>query len=135
MKAALLLDLYANAGACTEEQRLRLTFLQSKDGPVAIFAKGSIVSGDEALIRCQTGQASPLDEQCRLACGMTDDQMTYLQTEYKMATLGVNDKDDKELYRAGIILGYDEKLNYIPGPNWAAYQAAKAEIEKTDDIE
>jgi len=50
-----------------------------------------------------------------------------------MDTLGINSEADRELYRAGVITGYDKELKPIPGPNWDAYQAAKAESE-TEEI-
>lgn len=132
MKAAFVLDQFADVSACTEEQRGKLSFLQAKDGPVAIFKAGTIIEGDEAILRCRTGQAAPLDDECRKLVGMTEAQLATAQLEYKMMSLGVNDKGDKELYRAGVILGYDDNLNYIHGPNWDAYQSAKQEIAEEE---
>jgi hypothetical protein len=55
---------------------------------------------------------------------------------YKMSSLGINSPEDRALYRAGVIEGYDETLKYIPGPNWDAYQKAKEQVKTSgDDIE
>jgi len=132
MKAAFVLDQFADTSACTDAQRAKLSFVPSPNGPVAIFAAGTVIEGDEAIMRCKTGQASPLDDECRNAVGLTESQLATSQIEYKMNTLGINDKADRELYKAGVILGYDDKLEYIHGPNWEAYQVAKAETQEEE---
>lgn len=77
----------------------------------------------------------PLDDECKAATGLTDSQLRALQLQNQMAMLGINDKADQELFKAGVIAGYDDKLEYIPGPQWGAYQKAKAATEQADDIE
>jgi hypothetical protein len=60
-------------------------------------------------------------------------QIAVLQVDYQMNNLGINSPDDRELFRAGVILGYDGKSQYKPGPNWDAYQAAKTANENNED--
>lgn len=100
--------------------------------PIAFVPVGTIFEGEEYLFLCKTGQASPADDECAAAIGLNADQIAAKQIEYKMNTLGINNENDRELYRACVILGYDKELKPIPGPNWEAYQAAKAETEEEE---
>lgn len=135
MKAAYILDQFADVSSCTDEQLKKIAWKPTPKGPVAIFPAGTIVEGDEAVLRCKCGIAAPLDAECQAATGLTDSQLRSLQIQNQMAMLGINDKADQELFKAGVILGYDDKLEYIHGPQWDAYHKAKAESDKVDDIE
>lgn len=133
MKARLLLDQWANPLNATPEQREQIV-------PVAFggrvdwkYPEGTIFEGDQALFMCKTGQCEPMDDECMEALGLSQNRRLSIQLNYKMSSLGINDKGDRELYRAGVIEGYDEHLKYIPGKNWDAYMAAKAELKKTED--
>lgn len=134
MKAKYTRDQYADYDGCTPEQRLKTVVRFESGKPVHVFPAGTIVDGDEAIIRVKTGVAIPIDDECKTACGLNDNQISALQLQNEMASKGIHDKGDQELYKAQVILGYDDKLNYIPGPNWEAYQKAKAESEGVDDI-
>jgi len=133
MKAALVLDQFADVSQLTEEQQAKIAFKPGHKGKLdAIFPAGTIFEGDDAVRMCKTGQAAPYDEECAKAVGLSSARLAALQVGYKMDTLGINRKEDRELYRAGIILGYDDKLNYIPGPNWDKYQLAKLQTEEDE---
>lgn len=134
MRAQYTRKQYADYDACTPEQRLKTVVEFERGKPVHVFPAGTIVEGDEAILRVKTGVAIPLDDECKAACGLNDNQISALQLQNEMASLGINDKNDQELYKAKVILGYDDKLEYIKGPNWDAYQKAKAESEGVDDI-
>tara|TARA_R110000822_G_scaffold216828_1_gene351383 strand:- start:2003 stop:2410 length:408 start_codon:yes stop_codon:yes gene_type:complete len=135
MKAALVLDQFADTSLLTDEQRTQIKFKPMGKGKFnAVFPAGTIFEGDDAIRMCKTGQAAPYDEECAKEVGMSEAKLKSLQLEYKMNTLGINNKNDRELYRAGVILGYDSKLEYLPGPNWNAYQDAKKETASEDDI-
>lgn len=134
MKARLVLDQDCDLSQRTADQP-DVAFVPGKNGKLkAIYPKGSEFSGPQALLLCRTGQATPSDDECAAALGLSDAQLKSLQLSYEMDSKGINDKQDRELYRAGVILGYDEQLNYIPGPQWAAYQAALQELDE-DDID
>jgi hypothetical protein len=64
---------------------------------------------------------------------MTPEQLTDLQINYQMDALGINKKEDRDLFRAGVIAGYGKGGAYLPGPNWAAYQDAKEQVESSED--
>lgn len=133
MKAALVLDQFADISALTESQQALIIWRAVKGRQEAIFPIGTIFEGDDALRLCKTGQAQPFDDECAEACGMNAQQLASAQLEYKMNSLGINRREDRELFRAGVIAGYDGNLNYIPGPNWGKYQQAKKQIAKQED--
>lgn len=133
MRAMLLLDQWADITKATEEQRAMIvpvTFAGKIDWK---FPAGTIFEGPQALFMCRTGQCEPIDDECMEALNIPEARRKAMQLDYKMSSLGINDKGDRELYRAGVIEGYDSNLKYIPGKNWDAYQKAKAELKKTED--
>jgi hypothetical protein len=133
MKASLVLDQWADVDALTEDLRGKIAFKAGHKGKLdAYFPAGTVFEGDQAVLLCKTGQAKPIDKECCDKAGMTEHQLAVAQVEYKMNSLGINRKEDRELFRAGIILGYDNKLQYIPGPNWDKYQLAKLETEEDE---
>lgn len=134
MRARLLLDQFADESQLTEAQRALVTWKHCPRHrqPVAIFPKGAEFDGPQALALCRTGQAAPSDDECAKALGMTAEQMEQRQIEYRMDNLGINNPEDRKLYRAGVILGYDENLRYIRGPKWHEYQKAKQQVEEDD---
>tara|TARA_R110002110_G_scaffold394788_1_gene609049 strand:- start:658 stop:1125 length:468 start_codon:yes stop_codon:yes gene_type:complete len=141
MKAKFNLDQFANASTCTEAQRELLAFVPGRDrygkpASIAIFPAGAIAEGAWALSLCRTGQASPADDECAKALGLSAHEIASLQIDYQMDTLGIKDKGDRELYRSGVITGYQkhgEKIEYKHGPKWDEYQAAIAAAEDIDD--
>ena len=129
MKAKLALQQYADVSALTETLQGKLQWITEGGNRVAVFPAGTEFEGTQAIRLCRTGQASPSDDECANAVGMTETQLESLQLGYKMDTLGINSKEDRELYRAGVILGYSKDKEYIPGPNWDAYHEAKTESD------
>jgi hypothetical protein len=134
MKAALVLDQFCDVTQLTDELRPLVAFVPGHRGKMdAIFPAGTIFTGDQALAMCMTGQCSPADEECVKALGWPEEKLRAVQLNCKMNCLGINRKEDRELYAAGVIAGYDKELNYIHGPNWAKYQAAKEDVAKSED--
>lgn len=134
MRAKLVLD-----QDCDLSKRLEhhppVAWRKEKNGNLTpYYPKGSEFAGEQAVALCKRGQAAPADDECAQAVGYTESQMASVQINYKMDSLGINDKDDRDLYRAGVILGYKPDKSYIPGPNWDAYQAALAEVDEEEDI-
>ena len=133
MKSKLSLDQSADVSQLTALHPL-VSWRKEKNGSLsAYFPKGSEFTGAQALFLCRTGQATPADDECANALGMSPSQIEVLQLDYQMNNLGINSTEDRALFRAGVITGYDSKLNYKPGPNWEAYQAAKLENETNED--
>lgn len=134
MKAKLVSNHFADMSTMTDEQRTKVRFAKMDQGkPVAIYPKGTEFEGEQALALCRNGQATPSDQECIDALGMTPEQLTDLQINYQMDALGINKKEDRDLFRAGVIAGYGKGGAYLPGPNWAAYQDAKEQVESSED--
>lgn len=106
--------------------------LQGKVVSIPYLPAGAILHGEEYLFLAIKCAAAPADDECAAAIGLNAEQIAAKQIEYRMDSLGINNENDRELYRAGVILGYDKELKPIPGPNWEAYQAAKAETEEEE---
>ena len=125
MRSKLVLQQFADMSTLLPGDADKVKFINGHGGKaVAVFPAGTEFEGDMALFLCRTGQASPSDEECAKELGLSQAQIDSLQVEYRMDSLGINRKEDRELYRAGVIAGYDSDLNYLPGPNWEAYQEA-----------
>ncbi len=138
MKARLSLDQFADTSTMPEELQSKLLFKYGRNQagkmvPIPYFPAGTEFTGDQAVMLCRTGQAAPADDECANALGYSAEKIAALQVDYKMNTLGINSKEDRELYRAGVILGYDKDLKAIPGPNWEAYQQALSEVTDEDE--
>lgn len=143
MKSALNLDQWANPKSAPEYLLKQMKFKPlrnrrtGKIAPAPYYPKGTVYEGEEAVLRCKTGQAHPIDDECKEALGWSDAQVKAKGIEYEMDAKGIHDEGDRELYRSGVILGYrrigDGKLTYEPGPNWDAYQACKVEADALND--
>lgn len=140
MKAIYLLDQSVNIHTAPNAWREKCKPVVNAAGNVNdwIIPKGTVIDGDEALLRVSTGQCAPFDDECAMACGQTARQLEATQRMYLAASKGIKGKKDIELFMAGIIEGYDkgttdENPVYLPGPNWAAWQEAKTEITTAKD--
>lgn len=136
MKAALLNDEGADLNTVPENYRPKLKLKYRPDGSIAsaVYPKDTVFDGEHAAFLVSTGQARPIDEECRASCKMTPEQLASKQVSYEMDSKGIHSEKDRQLYKAGVILGYDENLEYIHGPNWAQHEAAQKELEKEDEI-
>lgn len=138
MKARLNLDQFADMTTMTPEQRKLMKWspkkVRDRTVPEAYFPKGTIFEGDQALALCKTGQASPADEECATALGWPEDRIKAQQVEYEMNALGLDDDDDRTLYRAGVIKGVGPNKEYIHGENWDAYHAGLKQAEETEEV-
>ena len=133
MKARLVLDQFCNPANVTDEMRPFVKPAAAFGKVDYVFPAGTTFEGEQAVFMCRTGQCEPADEECMTALNLSANQRAAIQTNYRMSSLGINDPADRELYRAGVILGYDNKLEYIHGPNWEAYQKAITDLKKTED--
>ena len=134
MKARLHLQQFCDVSQVTPELQPLVSWVPGLDRDrqptqVAVYAAGTIFEGPIALQLCRTGQAAPADDECAIALGKTEQELAVLRVEYEMNNLGINSKGDRDLYRAGVIVGYNADLTYKPGPKWDEYHAAKAKLE------
>jgi len=134
MKSVLLLDQFCNPDNVPEYLRSSIDFNKSKSGkPDPCFRAGTVFEGEQAIAMCITGQCAPKDEECVKALGWSEEKMRVVQLNCKMDNLGINRPEDRELYKAGVIAGYNPDLTYIHGPNWNKYQAAKEAVAQSED--
>lgn len=136
MKSRLVLDQDADVTTATEAYRKKIRYVarDGRKGPVAIYPKDTEFDGEHAVLLVKTGQAVPVDDECRKACGMSADQIDAQQVNYQMDSIGIHDPEAREMYRGGIISGIDpETGEYIPGPAWESYHAAIKALEDEDE--
>ena len=136
MKSVYLLDQTVNIHTAPKAWRDKCRPILDALGEVTewVISQGTVIDGPEALLRVRTGQCAPFDEECRAAAGMSVEQLELAQRQYLAAEAGIKGAKDMELFMSGVIEGYaegttDEKPVYKPGPNHAAWLAAKAEIK------
>lgn len=137
MKSILLNNEDVTVADLTDSQRKKLSF-ERRPGralPVPFFKKGTEFEGDFALHLVKTGQAAPSDEECRKACGLTEQQLAKLGRVNSAALVGITGEKDTAMFLAGAIEGYgpgstDENPVYIKGPNWDAWHEAANEVTK-----
>lgn len=85
---------------------------------VAHWKNGAVIEFPDCWRLVQQGCAIPADEGCALRCRMTTEQMHKAQYAYERLIRRI-DPEDFDLYDNGVMTGYDDKGDYVPGPNWA----------------
>lgn len=103
--------------------------------PVPFFKNGAIVESPQAFRSVQMGVAIPADEACALRCNMTVEDMGKAQYAYERLVRRI-DPDDFDIYDAGVITGYDENGEFVPGPNWhrlSEFRTVEAEAPDEDE--
>lgn len=95
----------------------------------AYFPAGTEYAHPNAAYFVNRGMAVPADDECEAACpGLTPEMRQKLEQEYAADQRGIVDKDDRELFFAGVIDGYEQvqgRTAYIPGPNYASWKQAQ----------
>ena len=61
------------------------------------------------------GVAVPEDEECRLKCDLSPEELARRQHAYRRLAIH---PDDWEAFDRGEMVGYDDAGRPIPGPNW-----------------
>lgn len=85
--------------------------------PNAEIPVGHIHDAPDAYKLVQAGSAIPADEECRLACKMTQAEIDLAQKHYPAMEAGI-EPDDREAWFAGEMIGYNFDSSPIPGPNF-----------------
>ena len=87
------------------------------DYPNAEIPVGYIRDAPDAYKLVQAGVAIPADEECRLACGMSQAEIDLAQKHYPALEAGI-DPNDRKAWFAGEMIGYNLDGSPIPGPNF-----------------
>lgn len=135
MKAILLNDEDVTLKELPESYQAKLSFRPGKI-PKPYFKKGTEFEGEHALFLVGNGQASPSDDECRVACGLTPGQLSKVSRTHAAALAGITGEKDMAMFMAGAITGYgpgttDETPVYLKGPNWDAWQEATRDVVAT----
>ncbi len=134
MQCKLVRELEVAPGAMPQEfvsshSIVRMRRRNKKTQPVVFWKVGTIFDLPDAYRLVQHGCALPVDDECRAATGMTDEEIAEAQRAYERLSRGIH-PDDFSLYDNGVITGYDEQGNYVPGPNFHLLEdAAESEPE------
>ena len=142
MKAAYLLDVTINIANAPDAYRAAAVPV-FEGGTIKEWRlpKGTVIEGEDALLRVRVGQAAPIDEECASACGMDATQLERGHRAYLAAARGIRAGDkDFDLFMGEVIDGYapgstDAKPVYIPGKHYQKWLDAKAAAAAKEDEE
>ena len=86
---------------------------------VPFWKSGTVLEVDKrgAQLLVGNGDAEPADDEALAACPEWQSDRESVLLARDMLAKGI-EPDDRERYRNGEILGYDDEGNDIPGPNW-----------------
>lgn len=129
MQCAFVTDVDVDPSTMPESEKTKIKFRMNQVGdevrPIPYFPAGTIYDHPNAFIFCRAGSAAPHDQECIDRTGLSETELKALQQRYKRTAAGIL-KEDWELFDSGIITGYDHTTGeYLPGPNYAAWHAAK----------
>ena len=135
LQCRFVVDLYADTDTINEADKAKLKFWFEKkphpqkgtvNVPIPYFPAGTVYDRTP-LYFIEHGLAEPANEEARIACGLTEDELKARQLTHRRVAAGIQ-PDDFVLFDAGVIVGYEpETGEYRPGPNWASYQASLKE--------
>lgn len=137
MKCKFVFDVSVDPSTMDDAQKelIQLRAVKRQTGKIVMepyFPSGTEYEHPNAVFFVTRGMAVPADDECRVACPhMTEAELKKLQQEYEADSLGIEDKDDRELFFAGIIAGYEQvsgRTAYLPGPNWQKYKDAQEAV-------
>ena len=142
MRCKFVLDVDMHEPAVPESEKPKLKVRKSINRSSGLerdehyFTAGTEYEHPDAWRFVNFGMADAADDECKAhAKPMTAEARETLQLACKADSLGIHDKDDRELFFKGYIAGYEkvgENMAYLPGPNYAAWQVElKATAAKT----
>lgn len=137
MKAQIIRDDIEVSPAFADQEDLQPLIVRKpmmRDGwtqQVPHWRNGAILEFPDCHYLVRQGVAIPADEKCAQRARRTPEQMKKAQYAYERLVRRI-DVDDFDIYDAGVITGYDEKGDYIPGPNYARLHEFRP-VNGTDD--
>lgn len=139
MQCQFVVDVDVDVSTMAESEKAKVNWRQRttrtgrKQKLAAYFKAGTVYEHPDAAHFVRVGCAIPFDAECKAACAdISPDQLARLAKNYQADAAGILDEDDRELFFAGVIKGYEkvgDKTAYIPGPNYEAWKQAKDEEE------
>lgn len=137
MKAQIIRDDIEVSPAFADQEDLQPLIVRKpmmRDGwtqQVPHWRNGAILEFPDCHYLVRQGVAIPADEKCAQRARRTPEQMKKAQYAYERLVRRI-DVDDFDIYDAGVITGYDEKGDYIPGPNYSRLHEFRP-VNGTDD--
>lgn len=137
MKAQIIRDDIEVSPAFADQEDLQPLIVRKpmmRDGwtqQVPHWRNGAILEFPDCHYLVRQGVAIPADEKCAQRARRTPEQMKKAQYAYERLVRRI-DVDDFDIYDAGVITGYDEKGDYIPGPNYSRLHEFRP-VSGTDD--
>lgn len=99
-----------------------------------VMPAGTVIDHKDAHILVQMGHADAADDECARAAKRTPKQLAEAKRTAVKVTKGIH-PNDYAAFDAGIIAGYDEEGEYIPGPNWVEPEDDEDDEEEESDAE
>jgi hypothetical protein len=100
--------------------------------PITYWRTDVVFDNEYGPASVQGGFAVPMDDECREASNRTPAQIAVAQHAYARTAAGI-DPEDFEAYEKGYMTGYLDG-EWIPGPNYAEWEALQKELEDEDDV-
>lgn len=135
MKCKFVIDVGADVSTMSESEKAKVHWRSVVNAATgakrleAFFPAGTEYEHPNAAYFVNRGMAVPADAECEAAAiTLAPEQRARLELEYKADAAGVVDAHDRELFLAGVILGYEQvdgKTAYVPGPNYANWKQAQ----------
>ncbi|MEI8016863.1 MAG: hypothetical protein WCH39_01630 [Schlesneria sp.] len=139
MKSTTVIQIHADlSGFVPENYRTQIRWVNECGRLLPVYPIGTVFEGDHAVFAVKAGQATPSDVECQAACGLNNEEIASQQLEYEMTAKGINNPKDRDLYKSGVILGYEQasegQMVVIKGPNYDAYQKSKEEAQNVGNV-
>lgn len=114
MRVRLIRDDLGALPSFRDDERVEI---RGKNTP--FWKHGAVIDTDArgAALLVGNGDAEPADEEAEAVCSGWQKRRPEVLLSRDMLAKGI-DPDDRDKFRRGEILGYDENGDYIPGPNW-----------------
>lgn len=135
MKCKLLVERELHVDSNTPKALLDVATPRKKGRNISFWLPvGTLIDDPNCHFIVKMGQAEPADEECALECACTKEELAARLLAAEMLNVGIM-PDDRPLYIAGYIRGYNGDGSYKPGPKWAEYQKLQAAADEDDEDE
>ncbi len=126
MQARLIRQLKWNGRAGSKR-----TLPDGYTGSLEVAPAGTVIEDHNCYMLVRMGVAVPADDECTRAANMSEEQLTAAQKAYPRLEAGIT-QEDLAAYDAGLMTGYDNEGDWIPGPN-APDDAEDLELDDDDE--
>jgi len=143
MKCQFVLDVDVDVTTMADEHKALVQWksvkhaFTGKPRMEAYFPAGTIYEHPQANVFVDRGMAIPADAECEAACtALSPEARRALEMGYRADLAGIQDPEDRKLFAAGVITGYqtvDGRTVYKPGPNYESWKKAQDAAQAATD--